>query len=105
MTTALVRATDVPYQVGRRAAEIELEFRISNFLLRNADSELLREVGEFERIVEEYTPLQDSDFVRGYEEHKKELEPVFREKFRKSLNPDAGTTVPAWLMYTGAFNL
>jgi len=105
MATALIMAIDIPYQVGRRAAEIELEFRISNFQLRNADSELLREVGELEEIAKGYAPLQDLDFARGYEDGKRENDTKFRKRFKTSLNPDAGTTVPAWMMYTGAFDL
>jgi len=101
MATALIRAIDVPYQVGRRAAEIEFEFRISNFQLRNTDSGLLRELGELERIAEGYTPLQELDFLRGYGDDKREHDTKFRKKLKTSLHPDTGTTVSSWLMYIG----
>lgn len=98
MTTALVRATDVPYQAGRMAADIELDFRISRFRLRNVDTELLTKHGELERIAKGYTPLQDADFVRGYEERRRELNPVFR----KSTQLDGGESpLVNWLIYIG----
>ena len=102
MTTALVMARDVPYQVGRMAADIEFEFRNIRFRLKNPDSELLIKLGELERIAERYNPLQELDFVNGYEEHKKELKPVFR----KSIEPDGGQSpVTDWLMYTRAYDV
>ena len=84
MTTALVRAADVPYQIGRLAAEIEFEMVTSLMRVGSANfglNQLLRRI-EIKSI--SYTPLQQAIYEQARTERESELSPALSELKRNS---------------------
>ena len=79
MTTALVRAIDVPYQAGRTTADIEVELIARSIKLEDVDVGLNRKLREIDIKTFSYTPLQQAEYERARIERRRELSPALSE--------------------------
>ena len=79
ITTALVRAIDVPYQAGRMTADLEFQMVSRGIEAKDFDLGLHRKLREIDIKTLYFAPLQQAEYERARAERSRELSPLLKE--------------------------